>query len=258
MDLEVNGIPTDQSMAIFNEWYDMFSTDGKMAKTDCVRFIKGVTQTREEVTPDDPRIQQLFMGYDKNNNGIIERDEFLQFYFDCISNPSKRKAVWDNLKSMGVRNDLKKMSDPYSMNNDDKSLLPRYQLAHNEELFNTIFYLQDMKDAIAKEAFNFLLMISTNPTIYKQVLFADNKTDWSSLLSESNIYKLIYILQIIESFLEDIDINTVNIDGFSNEESILDNETNLTIEQLTDKKIEWMKNFVELGGYEKLYNVNYF
>lgn len=228
-----------------------------MQKVDCVRFIKGVTQTKEEITVEDTRIQQLFATYDKSGSGCIEREGFIQFYKDSIFSPTKIKAVWDNLRSMGVRNDLKKMSDPYEYYNEDKTILPRYQLAHNEELFNTIFYLQDLDEAIAKEAFNFLCLISTNPTIYKQVLFADEKTDWNSLLNETNIYKLIYILQIVESFLEDIELNAVNIDSFSNEESILNNENNFTNEQLTEKKIEWMRSFVEFGGFNKLINVSY-
>lgn len=255
--IEENGQVSKAALEVFNNWYDIFSTDGKMDKPDCVRFIKGVTQTREEITLEDPRISQLFASYDKNNNGFISRDEFLQFYHDCVTNPSKKKAVWENLRSMGVRNDLKKFSDPYGLYNSDKTALPRYQLAHNEELFNTIFYLQDLNEIIAKEAFNFLCLISTNPSIYKQILFADDKTDWDSLLSETNIYKFIYILQIIESFLEDIEINAANIDSFSNEESILDKTNTLTNEQLTEKKIEWMKIFVQHGGYSKLLVVKY-
>ena len=135
-------------------------------------------------------------------------------------------------------------------------MLPRYNLAHNEDLFQTIFSLQDFNENIAKEASNFLYLITTNPNIYKQILFGiteTEKVDWEQQLDSKNIYKLIYSLQIIESFLEDIEIDSNNVDSFSNEECILD--SNQTIEELKTKKIQWMENFVLKGGFSHLVNI---
>ncbi len=135
----------------------------------------------------------------------------------------------------------------------DPTALPRYILAHDESLFNIIFYLQDLSDEIAKEAFNFLNIITTNPLIYKQIMFSgkDNKEiNWESQLDEKNIYKLIYSLQIIESFLEEIEISSEGVDSFSNEESILGKSCSL--EEMKSIKIDWMKNFISQNGFSYL------
>jgi ubiquitin C-terminal hydrolase len=248
--------PTEEVMNIFESWFEKYNTNGKMGKEDCAKFIKAVTNCREEITLDDHRISFLFGTYDRNKDDLLEREEFLQFYIECVVKPEKRKIVWDNMKSMGIRNDLKKMSEPYSVYNNDKTLLPRYQLSHNEEFFNTIFYLQDLNEEIAREAFNFLCIISTNPKIYEQILQSDDKTDWNVLLNESNIYKLIYSLQIIESFLEEIEIKSENVDMLPEGDNKLDsNEKIQNPTDLNERKIQWIQNFVQKGGYSHLVNI---
>lgn len=233
-DLHFNGQPNPEIVKVFNEWFDKYSNeDSKMTKELCAKFVSLVTNTREEIKEDDYRINSLFMMHDKNKDDMLERDEFIGFYVDCATTPAKKKVTWENLRNMGVRNDLKRMDEPYQSYNDDKTILPRYQLSYNEELFNTIFYLQDLNEDIAQEAFGFLSTITTNPNIYKQLL---EGSDWK-ILFDSNIYKLIYSLQIIESFIEDAEI--VQLDGFKTSEEMQN----------------WMKNFVEKGGYEHLVNI---
>jgi hypothetical protein len=225
-------------VSIFNEWFDKFSVNNKMTKELCAKFVSQVTNTKDEIKEDDHRINSLFMLHDKNRDDLLEREEFVAFYTDCATTPSKKKVTWENLRNMGIRNDLKKFEDPYQTYNEDKTILPRYELAYNEDFFNTIFYLQDLSEDIAIEAFNFLEIISTNPNIYKQLL---EDSEWKLLLDERNIYKLIYSLKIIESFIEDIEI-----------EAIEGQRSN------SDEMKKWMKNFVEKEGYMHLVNVNIF
>ena len=239
-----DGNPVSEILQIYNEWFTMFSSNEKMSKKDCSLFIRAVTGSREEIGTEDSRIQFLFSTYDRNKDELLEREEFLEFYTECCYKPDRRKVVWENLKTMGIRNDLKKMSEPYQFYVEDKTTLPRYQLAHNEEFFNTIFYLQDLNDEIAKEAFNFLCLICTNPSIYEQNLNLNENSNWNVLLDESNIYKLIYSLQIIESFIEDIEINDENVDYIDSQEN-----------DRKDIKFDWMKNFVEKGGYSHLIQI---
>lgn len=52
-------------------------TDG-MTSEYCGKFIKGCTG--EQPGANDERIVGLFKTYDKNNDGRIEREEFLTFY----------------------------------------------------------------------------------------------------------------------------------------------------------------------------------
>ena len=250
--LTKNGEVVSKLIHVFNEWYDTYSTNGKMGREDCAKFVKNVTNARDDITPDDHRVNFMFSNYDIKNEGFIPRDGFVLFYVESTKKPDKKLTVWENLRNMGYRNDLKRLDEPYEFHNVDKTILPRFKLSHNENFFNTIFYLQDLNETIAKEAFSFLCKITTNPTIYKNIL--DGTDNWKSLLDAKNIYKLIYSLQIIESFLEDIEIDFTGVDSFSNEEAILDLDSN-GMEEIKTKKIEWMKNFVSKDGFSHLVEV---
>ena len=107
-DLIVNGKLSDKAFKIFNEWFDMYSNeDGQMTKETCALFIKGCTG--EPATPNDDRIAGLFKQYDGNQDGFIERHEFLAFYeFSAKSKPS---TVRENLAKHNIRPDLKKLSE---------------------------------------------------------------------------------------------------------------------------------------------------
>jgi CRISPR/Cas system-associated protein Csx1 len=246
----MNGQVIDEVIAIINEWFDKYAINDKLTKEGCAKFVTDVTSSNEPIKEDDHRILGLFAQFDRNRDDMLEREEFVSFYSDCAFQPGKKKIMWENLRNMGIRNDLKKFSDPFNPNNEDKTVLPRYQLAHNEDFFNTLFYLQDLSEDIAKEAFSFLHIISTNPTIFKTLLYNYEESNWNILLNESNIYKLIYSLQIIESFIEDIEIDCNNIDNTRARNTEADNKTERV------KKIGWMKDFVEKGGYQHLINVN--
>lgn len=105
----VNGQVVPECVKIFNDWYDTYSTEGKMTREDCARFVKAVTNSREDIGVEDQRIRGLFETYDKNKDGLLEREEFVGFYLECSLKPEKKRVVWDNLKTMGIRNDLKRV-----------------------------------------------------------------------------------------------------------------------------------------------------
>lgn len=103
-----DGRLTEKAKEIFNEWFDMYSNeDGRMTRETCALFVKGCTN--EQPTPNDERISNLFKSYDTNNDGFIEREEFLQFYE--TSSRGKPETVRENLKAHNIRNDLKKLSE---------------------------------------------------------------------------------------------------------------------------------------------------
>jgi Ca2+-binding EF-hand superfamily protein len=51
----------------------------------------------------------MFKAYDSNNDGFIERAEFMTFYETAAR--SKPETVRENLKHHNVRADLKKLSE---------------------------------------------------------------------------------------------------------------------------------------------------
>ena len=73
---------------------------------DLACFLKDVINSKTMPDPEDSRITQVFDTYDKDKNGYLEREGFINFYVNCTKT-SKKSIVWDNLNAMGVRNDLK-------------------------------------------------------------------------------------------------------------------------------------------------------
>lgn len=109
-ELVINGEVVPELVQIFNDWYDTYAkTNDKMNPNDCGRFIKAVIGAREEINGDDHRIKALFRDYDKNNDDLLEREDFVSFYLECTLKPEKRRVIWDNLKQMGIRNDFKRV-----------------------------------------------------------------------------------------------------------------------------------------------------
>jgi EF hand len=103
-----DGRMTEKVTKIFNEWFDMYSNENdKMTKETCALFIYGCTG--EKPTLSDDRIGNLFKAYDKNNDGFIERSEFLEFYLKACKD--KEETVRDNMKHHNIRADLKKLSE---------------------------------------------------------------------------------------------------------------------------------------------------
>ena len=109
VELLINGEVVPECIKIYNDWYDYYSTDDKMSKEECAKFVKAVTGTRDDIAVDDPRIKGLFDTYDKNKDGFLDREDFVGFYRECALKPEKKRVVWDNMKTMGVRNDLKRV-----------------------------------------------------------------------------------------------------------------------------------------------------
>lgn len=96
-----------------------------MVKETCSKFIKGCTGEEPSVT--DERIATLFKTYDSNNDGKIERSEFLQFYE--ISSRNKPDTVRENLRAHNIRNDLKKLSEIQEESSYTNVQMPRYKIS---------------------------------------------------------------------------------------------------------------------------------
>ena len=73
-----------------------------MTRDGCGLFIRGVTSEPPKLY--DDRVDSLFKAHDKNKDGLIEREEFMEFYRGASS--GKDNTVRDNLRHNNVRNDL--------------------------------------------------------------------------------------------------------------------------------------------------------
>ena len=84
-----------EARAIFESWFDKFSDQtGFMTPDTCVEFIRSTTSDGS-VPPTDSRIVRLFNDYDKDIDGKITKEEFIEFYRD--RSLAKPELVWSNL-----------------------------------------------------------------------------------------------------------------------------------------------------------------
>lgn len=114
-----------------------------MTPETCVEFIKSSIKD-VSVTIYDSRITSLFDTYDSNHDGKLTKEEFLHFYKD--KSLERPELVWSNLDAHHISNNLKPNSAFQYTDNDpneikDPSVLPRYKLSTNQNMFDLLFSL---------------------------------------------------------------------------------------------------------------------
>jgi hypothetical protein len=260
--LTVEGQLTEQCTNVLNKIFEAYSTEGKMNAEECARFATVAVDSTENISIDDSRIKGLFSSYDYDKDGFLTLDGFYSFFKDSIEIQRKLNVVWDNIKAFNFRHDLNRFNEPLDEYNCNKSLMPRYIIAKNQEFFQAVFQLQDEEDLIAKEASKFLSIIATNPIIFKNLILldgikesTDNMDVWNEYLDKNNFYKLLYSLQIVESFFEDFELGNQNVDCLPNELSILETSDNNLLQN--NQRIKWIEYFLTRGGLTHLLNVRF-
>ena len=191
----------DEVVKIFNDWFDYYSSNNKMSAKDLAHFVKDVTNAKDEITVEDSRVTKLMNEKNKNHDGYIERDEFVNWYKDSAIN--RPKLVLENIKATGYRGDLKKINEGYYEENKDKNSMLRYILGNNDSLIKALFDI--MKENYDKvDIFNFAIGLSTNCNIYNQIVGIKDliNVDWDNLIMNGNIYYFCYVCIIIQYIIE--------------------------------------------------------
>jgi len=198
-----------EALKIFNEWFDKYSTNNKMDSLNLSHFVRDVTNSKEEVNIEDIRVTELMNEKDSNHDGFIEREEFINWYVTSTINRSK--LVLDNIKAMGYRGDLKKISDGFYIENKGSDMMLRYILGNNFNLLNILF--NGMNNGNENlNLFNFIIGLCVNNVIYNEVLNVKNidieNFNWEDLVMKNgNLYYFCYICFIVEYFIENANDN---------------------------------------------------
>ena len=177
-----------------------------MTKETCALFIKGCTG--ETPPANDDRILGLFKTYDTNNDGKIEREDFLVFYENSCK--SKVETVRENLRQHNIRNDLKKLSEVTEESSFKSEDMPRFKISKNQEQFDLLISLLDRSDKASQASWDLIQMLATNQDLYKRVMQLKTaldpltgKIEWSKFFDSNSVYKLLYTLQIVEAVMEE-------------------------------------------------------
>ena len=227
---------TPDAKRAFHEIFLKFAKKEKMDIEGAISFIKGATGEKS-VSQDDNRVINLFT-HDKDKDGLLESEEFQEFYKECILD-NKEEIVWENIRNHGFRNDLKKISE-VTEKTVEISTLPRYILSRNPKSFDLFFKILDSKDCPVELAWDLITRLSVNEVIYNKLcnfdsdVDQDGKIQWNKLIETHSTFRLLYCLQIIESYIEE--------------------DSSVVQQEAAIKKKKWREDFIEKGGFEYLLN----
>lgn len=97
------------------------------------------------------KITALYEKYDDDRDGLLTVENFLAFYEDAAKD--RPPTVWSNLRSFGVRNDLRFADEPEE--NRELIKYPRSTIAQHPKVYDILFDILHIKQ-IASVAFELL------------------------------------------------------------------------------------------------------
>ena len=199
---------TEKFENILKDWFNYFSKGkNKMTKSDLAECMNKLTG-KNKYNFNSCKVL-FFLKKNSDNLEFIILDKFINYYYICITKGNKEN-VWMNIQNMNLRYDLSKIPQI-----KENKLLPRYYLSNEiEEEKN--FYLMNIfkekyKKSLNKDLYDFLFFLSTDETIYDYILknFNSDENMKFTKRQEEYLYNL-YIINIIESIFEDVELNNNN------------------------------------------------
>lgn len=193
----------------------------------CARFVSRITK-HNNIVPSDPRVVKLFDNHSKKiGRSYVLLSEFVDFYEE--QSKHKAEAVRQNLANMDIQTDYKKHLDMSNINLEtdprlctDEGTLPRSKLSNNDELFNQLLELAQQSQGDESDGiWQFIMSIPTNKTLLQQILRLEkldelltidrnddvpaqiDSESGSSSYSDLNVYKILYILQVLQSLINE-------------------------------------------------------
>ena len=225
---------TEPAKRAFTYIFNKFTKNDLMDPEGCAQFIMGSTG-EGEVSSQDSRVKMLFDSYDYDKDGYVDLFGFQDFYKQCLLN-GKNDTVWDNICAHEFRFDLKHLNE-VEETVIDVMKLPRYLLVKTPHSFELLFSILDLGGKSAELVWDLVSRLSTNEEIYNEILNFDKseekKVDWSSIITFSSKYRLMYCLQIIEAIMEE---------EFQTEDEY-------------EKRKQWREQFILRGGFEYILGI---
>ena len=233
---------------------------GKMDNKSITEFFSKITNNYS--TESKEKIEKSFKRYDEDNTGFINEEAFYKIYLDSIlENGENIDNLIKNLDKMGYNQYLRKK---------DESL--EYKHIENSELFRVILSKEEFMNAFIdyynkfpQLNYNFLFFFPTKKEIYEEILDKFNKDleAFNTIFKEdSNVLKQLYYLIIFESFLQDIELSSINPENifknFENKELVISSRKYEPFESydIVKKKKFWI-DFIKSKLFEELIKYNY-
>ena len=81
--IDDKGELVDRAKSIFEKWFGQYCHDGLMSQADCATFIASCTN--EPCPQTDNRIANLFQRFDEDQDGYLNKQDFLSKYILLIT-----------------------------------------------------------------------------------------------------------------------------------------------------------------------------
>ena len=263
---------------IIKECFNTFTNGSEIMDKDAIdNYINQIDPS--SVADESNSLYKKLMKYDSGNKSCLLEEEFIEFYTDLAKRDED--TVWEHLKKIGYGKDLEKIPDT----NDNKfkiienNKLPRYILGNDIELHEALLkHFQRQKnckpgDKGKIKIYEFLFFLCTNEKKYNELLDNVNKLIFVENKDNINYLEELYNLYIIQSFFQDLQIRTLNLEQIFKEDKkketdffgnrtqsnnkvimVLKEYLPFDDEKNLEKKRLFLINFIENGGYEKIIN----
>ena len=243
---------------ILSKWFRQFSENKR--KMDKKEFEKLLLSVNTNISNKDSeeRINLIFNKYGKKEKGYIIEDEFFKYYLDLLLEENKFDYCIENLKNMGYNEHLEnKKIDAINLFHIENENSFRFTLSNNEDILNE--FIKDYNDSNQKIDYNFLFFLSTNINNYNYLLskFNKDKKALDNLFEDEYKLLLLYYLIIIESFVQDIELQFIDYKNIF--------KNNLNAQQIfcskkyepfdnidINEKNKFLEDFIKNGNYIKL------
>jgi len=242
---------------ILSKWFKQFSENtGKMDIKMFTNFISSMN--KDNIKESDERIKLIFNKYDKDEKGYIIEEEFSKYYSDLLLEENKFDYCLENLKNMGYNEYLVKIDESLDIIHLENENSWRFLLSNDKDFLNEFF--KKYNDLSSKINYKLIFFLSTNINIYNYLLFDFNKDKNALdnlLRDDKNMLNLLYFLIIIESFIQDIELQFIDY------KKIFKNNLN-SIQIFCSKKYEpfdnidineknkFLEDIIKNGNYIKL------
>jgi len=175
------------------------------------------------------QLKSIFQDLEENlltlalNKSVWNLEEAADLLMDEFSRQNLQKQLMDSRKASQPKVETYRLSSI---------------LSNTHQYFNLLFDLLELGNpSVNSLIWNLLNKIPVNQYMFENIkkLNIVNQEDWDRLLDSSCMYKLLYSLQIVNSFVSG-------------------SESNSSPEEVEERQA-WRTKFLELGGFEHLYNI---
>ena len=242
---------------MIKEWFSIFTNGNDIMDKDAIISFISVISSNKNVDENNEDYIKFIQEYDKAQKSFILEDEFLEYFNDLSrTDPDKMKKI---IKDMHYGEDYKKITEPLPNKNIDKNSLPRYILG-NDSAFHDALISYFMKFENKLPIYEFLFFLITNEKKYNELL--DNFEYFFNENNDKNYIEQLYEIIIIESFLQDLEVNFIDLNKIIKEKKTKRKVDNFKIiskkyipfddEKNIIRKRSFLINFIGKGGYTKL------